>query len=53
MKSAKKRISVTLDANILEKIKICAKENDRSISRFVNWILRERLKDDSHNKNNK
>ena len=44
MKPLKQRVSVTLDPDITEKIKILAEDNDRSFSQYINLILREHVK---------
>lgn len=43
MKPLKQKISVTIDSDILEKIKIIAESCDRSLSQYINLILREYL----------
>ncbi len=43
MKSKKKRISITLDPEVVQKISKLAEEDDRSLSQFVNIILKEYL----------
>ena len=49
MKPLKKKVSITLDEDIIEKIKVLAEECDRSFSQYVNIVLREAIK----NNNNK
>ena len=44
MKPLKEKISITIDSDILEKIKIEAENDDRSLSQFINIILKEHLK---------
>ena len=44
MKPLKEKISLTLDDPVLEAIKALAEENDRSVSSYVNLVLREHLK---------
>ena len=44
MKPLKKSISLTLDEDIIEKIKILSEESDRSVSQYVNLVLKEHLK---------
>jgi hypothetical protein len=41
MNLSKKTISVTLDADIIEKIREEAEKNDRSISQLINTILKD------------
>jgi len=40
----KKIISVSLDADIIEKIRDLAEASDRSVSQYVNLVLKEHLK---------
>jgi len=40
----KQVISVSLDADIIEKIKNLAEESDRSFSQYVNLVLKEHIK---------
>lgn len=44
MKPLKTKVSITLDSDIVEKIKIYAEQDDRSFSQYVNLILREYVK---------
>lgn len=44
MKPLKKSISLTLDEDIIEKIKSLAEDSDRSVSQYVNLVLKEHLK---------
>lgn len=43
MKALKEKISITIDRDILEKIKIEAENDDRSLSQYINLILKEHL----------
>lgn len=43
MKSKKKRLSVTLDPDIIAKLAKLADEDDRSLSQFLNIILKNYL----------
>ena len=43
MKPLKQRVSLTLDEDVIEKIKIQAEECDRSFSQYVNLILKKHL----------
>ena len=45
MKPLKSKISLTIDDPVLEKIKVLAEENDRSVSSYINLVLRRHLKD--------
>ena len=42
MKPLKEKISITIDSDLLEKLK--EKADDRSLSQFINLILRKYLK---------
>ena len=44
MKPLKERISITIDNDILEIIKTEAENDDRSLSQYINLILKEHLK---------
>lgn len=50
MRSLKQKISVTIDEDILEKIKILAENDDRSLSQYINLVLKEHLNEESRNK---
>ena len=52
MKPLKNKVSITLDADIIDKIKELAEEDDRSFSQYVNLILKDyiRSKDSLPNK---
>lgn len=41
MKPLKERISVTLDSDLLEKLRIRAERDDRSLSSYINLVLRK------------
>ncbi|MBR4888325.1 MAG: toxin-antitoxin system protein [Clostridia bacterium] len=44
MKPLKVRISLTLDEDIVERMKCLAEEDDRSLSQYINLLLREHLR---------
>lgn len=44
MRPLKKKISITIDEDTLEKIKVLAENNDRSLSQYINLILKDHLK---------
>ena len=44
MKPLKEKVSITLDSDIVEKIKKLAEEDERSFSQFINKVLRDYLK---------
>jgi len=44
MKPLKTKISLTIDDPILERVKYLAELEDRSLSSYINLVLREHLK---------
>ena len=46
MKPLKTRISITLDSDILEKIKELAEDDDRSVSQYINIVLKDWITDE-------
>ena len=44
MKPLKEKISITVDSDVLEKIKERAEYDDRSLSQYINIVLKEHLK---------
>ncbi len=44
MKPLKNKVSITLDADIIDKIKELAEEDDRSFSQYINLVLKEHIK---------
>ncbi|MBQ3426032.1 MAG: ribbon-helix-helix protein, CopG family [Clostridia bacterium] len=50
MKPLKQKISITIDEDILEKVKDLAEECDRSLSQYINLVLKEHL-NKSHKEN--
>ena len=45
MKPLKRKISITVDENIVEELKEFAEEDDRSLSQYINLILKDYLKE--------
>ena len=43
MKPLKQKVSITLDVDIINRIKSIAEEDDRSFSQYVNLVLRQYL----------
>ncbi len=43
MRPLKNKVSITLDANIVESIKQLAEKDDRSFSQYINMVLREHI----------
>ena len=46
MKPLKEKISITVDADILAKIREIAENDDRSLSQYINLVLKEHIKKD-------
>lgn len=44
MKPLKNKVSITLDADIIDRVKELAEEDDRSFSQYINLVLREYIK---------
>ena len=44
LKPLKARISLTLDEDIVEQMKRLAEEDDRSLSQYINLILRDHIR---------
>ncbi len=44
MRPLKEKVSITLDSDIVEKIKTLAEDDERSFSQYINKILKEFLK---------
>ena len=43
MKPLKNKVSITLDSDIIEQLKLLAEQDDRSFSQYLNMILKEYL----------
>lgn len=43
MKPLKEKVSITLDSDIVEKIKVLAENDDRSFSQYINKVLKDYL----------
>lgn len=44
MRPLKSKVSITLDEDIINKIKKMAEEDDRNFSQYINMVLREWIK---------
>ena len=53
MKPLKEKISITIDGDLLEKLKSLAEEDDRSLSQYINIALKEHAKNHSNKKEQK
>ncbi len=40
MKVQKRQISITLDASVLKEVRILASKEDRSLSGYINYVLK-------------
>lgn len=43
MKPLKSKVSITLDGDIIERIRKLADEDDRSFSQYINLVLKEHI----------
>ena len=43
MRPLKEKISITIDSDVVKKIKELAENDDRSFSQYINMILKEHL----------
>lgn len=43
MKPLKVKVSMTLDEDVVLKIKLLAEQDDRSVSQYINGVLKEHL----------
>ena len=43
MKPLKSKVSITLDADIIERIRELAENDDRSFSQYINLVLKEHI----------
>ncbi len=50
MKPLKKKISITIDSDILEKIKEKSEYDDRSLSQYINLVLKKHLEEEENKK---
>ena len=53
MRPLKGKVSITLDNDIIEVLKNLAEEDDRSLSQYINLILKRYLKDIKEQENRK
>ena len=44
MRELKEKISITIDGDLLEKLRIEAEKDDRSLSQYINIVLKEHIK---------
>ena len=48
MKPLKSKVSITLDSDLIEKIRQLAEQDDRAFSQYINMILKEHIKSPEH-----
>lgn len=46
MKPLKEKISITIDEDVLKELKLRAESDDRSLSQYINIILKKHIKED-------
>ena len=51
MKPLKNKVSITLDGDVIERIKQLAEDDDRSFSQYINMVLKEHLNNIDKNSN--
>lgn len=50
MRPLKERISITIDNDLLEKVRLKAEEDDRSLSQYINLVLKKHLEEEQNRK---
>ena len=53
MKPLKTKVSITLDSDIITKVKVLAENDDRSFSQYINLVLQEHISSQSDQNNEK
>ena len=53
MKPLKTKVSITLDSDIITKVKVLAENDDRSFSQYINHVLKEHISSQSDQNNEK
>ena len=53
MKPLKTKVSITLDSDIITKVKVLAENDDRSFSQYINLVLKEHISSQSDQHNEK
>lgn len=43
MKPLKQKVSITLDAEVVERLKVLSEECERSFSQYINLVLKDHL----------
>ena len=47
MKPLKEKISITIDSDLLEKLRIAAENDDRPLSQYINLVLKKHMEQNS------
>ena len=47
LKPLKEKISITIDSDILETLRVLAEDDDRSLSQYINIVLRAHIAEKS------
>ena len=50
MRPLKEKISITLDIDLLAKLREKAEEDDRSLSQYINLVLKKNLEEEQNRK---
>ena len=50
LKPLKEKISITIDSDILNNLRILAERDDRSLSQYINLILKSHVNTDNNKK---
>lgn len=50
-KPLKEKVSITLDSDLVQKIKDLADKDDRSFSQYINMVLKKHVSSDTTNAN--
>ena len=45
MKPLKEKISITIDEDLLKELRLLAEEDDRSLSQYINLVLKKHIKE--------
>ena len=53
MKPLKTKVSITLDSDIITKVKVLAENDDRSFSQYINLVRKEHISSQSDQNNEK
>lgn len=49
MKPLKEKVSITLDGDVIQRIKELAEDDDRSFSQYINMVLKEWISKNDNN----